>query len=426
LHHFASRSSRLTLPLLALIFAAALAACSSGISSGSTATKPPPAAETPAQNQAPPEPAAAPVVPVTQEPAPAPTPPPQKPYASAALLLPLTGPSAATGAALLNAAQLALFEVADRKFTLLPYDTKGTAEGAAAAAQQALANSPDIVLGPLFSAEVKAAEPYARRAHVPMIALSADRTVAGEGVYVLGFLPGPQALRVIAFAVRRGHQKLAILAPSTDYGQRVVEEVTNGAPQLGVTVANPQFYDEAATDLSGPIKHLVKSDPANPGDPGFDALLLPDEGARLRQVAASLPALGVDPTRVKLLGTMLWDDSNPGAEPTLAGGWYPAPAAANHVAFQDRYAKAFGSKPPRIASLAYDATALAAVLARHEPRDFSPASLTNRSGFAGVDGLFRLLSDGTAERGYTVLEVVNGGAPREIDPAPANFNAPGS
>lgn len=402
---------------------AALAACS-GISSRPAVTKPAPAPAVEAPPQ-PPEPAPAPVAPVTQEPVAAPTPPPPKPYATVALLLPLTGPAATTGTALFDAAQLALFEIADKNFTLLPYDTKGTPEGAAAAAQQALANGPDIVLGPLFSPEVKAAAPYARQAHVPMLAFSADRTVAGDGVYVLGFLPGPQALRVASYAARQGKTRLAILAPANEYGQRVAEEVTNGAGARGIAVTSVEYYDEAATDLAQPLKRLVRSNAAN-GDVGFDALLLPDEGARLRSTAAALPLLGIDPARVKMLGTMLWIDSNVGSEPALAGGWYPAPAGTAHAAFDDRYAKAFGPRPPRIASLAYDATALAAVLARKTPRDFGAAALTNPSGFAGVDGLFRLLADGTAERGYAIDEVVKGGPPREIDPAPTSFGVPGS
>jgi len=408
------------------MFAASLAACS-GISSRPAPTKPPPApvVEAPAQPE-PPVPAPAPQPTVTAEPAPAPPPPPPKPYATAALLLPLTGQAALTGNALFNAAQLALFEVADQKFTLLPYDTKGTAEGAVAAMHQALANPPDIIIGPLFAAEVRAVTPLARDAHVPVIALSSDATVAGEGIYTLGFLPGPQAIRVVTFAARRGHRRVAVLAPGDEYGKRVAEQTLNAADRLGVAVVSTQYYDESAGDLAGPIKHMVKVDPANPGDPGFDALLLPDTGARLRQVASSLPLLGIDPTKVKLLGTMLWDDANPGSEPALNGGWYPAPPSANHMSFLDRYAKAFGSKPTGIASLAYDATALAAVLAKTQPRDFGAAALTSPAGFAGVDGLFRLLADGTAERGYAIDEVTPAGAPTEIDPAPASFPAPGS
>jgi len=425
LRHAASRPPWIVLALALLV---ALADCTP-IPSVSTATKPsaaPPAQAEQAPAPAPPAPEAAPQPAVTQEPVAPPAPPPPKPYGTAALLLPLTGPAALTGAPLFNAAQLALFEIADTKFTLLPYDTKGTPEGAVAAIQQALANSPDIVLGPVFSAEVKAAAPYARQAGVAMIALSADRAAAGTGVYVLGFLPGPQALRAVAFAAQRGRHRLAILAPANEYGQRVAAEVADGAPALGVSVAGVQYYDEAASDVAGPIKRLIRSDPADPGEVGFDALLLPDEGARLRQVAASLPLLGVDPTRVKLLGTMLWDDANPGSEPALAGGWYPAPPVANHAAFEERYAKSFGAKPPRIASLGYDAAALAAVLAKRTPRDFSPAALTDPAGFAGVDGLFRLLADGIAERGYAMREVAHDAPPREIDPAPTSFAAPGT
>jgi ABC-type branched-subunit amino acid transport system substrate-binding protein len=401
---------------------AVLAGCGGPVVSSQPApTKPPPAAE----QQVPPEPAPAPIAPVTQE-APAPAPPPvaARSYATAAVLLPMTGPAATTGAALFNAAQLALFEVADKTFTLVPYDTKGTPEGAQAAAQQAILNNPDIILGPLFSAEVNAAAPLARQAHVPMIAFSADRTVAGGGVYVMGFLPGAQALRVAGYAARHGKPRLAILAPSTDYGQRVAQEVANGSGALGIILAGTQYYDDTSLDITAQIKRLVKESPN--GDLGFDALLIPDEGARLRSVASSLPLQGVDPARVKFLGTMLWSDSNPSAEPALVGGWYPVPAIAAHQDFETRYAKAFGSKPPRIASLGYDAAALAAVLARKQPRDFSANALTSPAGFAGVDGLFRLLPDGTAERGYAINEVDRGGQSHEIDPAPTSFGAPGT
>jgi ABC-type branched-subunit amino acid transport system substrate-binding protein len=409
--------------LAALFLLAALAACGSGISSQSAATKPPPTA---ADQNAPPEPAPAPIAPVTQEtPAAAATPPAStRTYGTAAILLPMTGPAASTAAALFNAAQLALFEVADKSFTLVPYDTKGTPEGAAAAAQQAVANTPDIILGPLFATEVTAAAPLARQAHIPIITFSADRTVAGAGVYVMGFLPGAQGLRVAAYAARHGKPRLAILAPSNDYGQRVAQEVANGSGSLGILLAGTQYYDEASLDLTAPIRRLMKA--STNGDVGFDAVLLPDEGQRLRSVASSLALNGIDLTRVKLLGTMLWSDSNPSAEPALLGGWYPMPATAAHADFNKRYAKTFGAQPPRIASLGYDAMALAAVLARKTPRDFSDNALTNQSGFAGVDGLFRLLPDGTAERGYAIDEVGTNGTVQEVDPAPTSFGGPGT
>jgi ABC-type branched-subunit amino acid transport system substrate-binding protein len=322
---------------------------------------------------------------------------------------------------LFNAAQMALFEMADKSLNLLPFDSKGTADGAVAALQQALAQHADIIVGPLFSAETKAATPLARQAGVAMLSLTADGTAAGNGVYVLGFLPGQQALRVADFAHSQNRSRIAILAPSNDYGRTVVDALANGAPPLGVTIAGLQYYDAAAADTGAAVRRLVKEDSRKPGDPGFDALIIPDEGARLKAIAGSLGQLGIDPQQVKLLGTMLWEDSQPGAEPALVGAWYAVPPEAAHADFDNRYAKAFGGHAPRLASLAYDATALAAVLARRSPRDFSAAALTNPTGFAGVDGLFRLRSDGTAERGYAIREVQAGGADKEIAPAPAAF-----
>ncbi len=359
-------------------------------------------------------------------PAPAPLPaPPKAPDhpAVVALLVPLSGPSAPLGSALFNAAQLALFEMADNSFTLLPFDSKGTAEGAAAAVQLALAQHADIIIGPLFSAEAKAAAPLVRQAGISMVSFTADRSAAGDGVYALGFLPGQQALRVADYARSVNRSRLAILAPSTEYGRIVVDYLSNNAPALGISISGLQYYDPNAAEIGLTIRHLVKSDPKRPNDVGFDALILPDEGPRLRNIAAQLAQQGIDPAQIKLLGTMLWEDSHAGTEPALAGGWYAAPPEASHTDFDNRYAKAFGGRPPRLASLSYDATALAAVLARRSPRDFSSAMLNNPLGFAGVDGLFRLRPDGTAERGYAIREVQAGGTDKEIAPAPAAFQA---
>ena len=378
---------------------------------------PPSAADRPSVAQAPlPPPVAPPIAPAIGAGA---LPAQPSRNSTAALLLPLSGASAAIGSALFNAAQLALFEVGGGSFTLLPFDTKGTPEGAAAAAQQAVAQHAEIIVGPLFSAEARAVAPVTRQAGVPMLAFTTDQTVAGNGVYVLGFLPGPQALRVVAFARSQNRPWLAILAPSDEYGRTVVDYLSNNAPGQGVSIAQLQFYDPNATDFTGPIKRLL----GPRGEVGFDALILPDEGQRLRQVAASLATQGIDPAQVKLLGTMLWEDSKPATEPALVGGWYTAPPVAQHADFDGRYAKAFGVKPPRLAALGYDATALAGVVARRSAHDFSPGVLTNPLGFSGVDGIFRLRPDGTVERGYAVMEVQPVAPPREVDPAPAQFQA---
>ena len=88
-------------------------------------------------------------------------------------------------------------------------------------------------------------------------------------------------------------------------------------------------------------------------------------------------------------------------------------------AFARHFEETFGRKPGPLAGLAYDATALAAVLARDERR-FDDATLTAPAGFAGRLGIFRLLPSGLTEHGLAVVELA-GGSSRLLDPAPNAF-----
>lgn len=397
---------------------------------------PPPAAKAaPASKPAPAAPAAAPAEPqVASLPPAPPSSVPALPRIAhqgevrAALLLPLSGPQAAIGQALSNAAQLAMFEIADARFSLIPLDTKGTAEGAAAAASAAMAQGATIVLGPVFSFEVKAAAPVAREQVVPLLAYTTDRSVAGSGVYALGFLPGPQVARVLAHARDQGLRRIGVLARSDDYGRAVADAAKEAAAQQGLELVAVDYYDPAATDFTPVVKRFAaRKGVTSKGVPGsaYDAVLVPDEGVRLRNIASLLSYfMSEDGAEVpRLLGTLLWDDPRLGAEPALVGGWYPAPPVAGHLAFEQRYAKAFGTLPPRLgglAGIAYDSTALAAALARNGMGDYGSAVLQNPNGFAGVDGIFRLGANGVAERGLTVKEIAPGGA-REVGAAPSAF-----
>ncbi|MCM0019619.1 MAG: penicillin-binding protein activator, partial [Tagaea sp.] len=152
----------------------------------------------------------------------------------------------------------------------------------------------------------------------------------------------------------------------------------------------------------------------------------PDFGDRLAQIASQLHLHEIDPARIKFLGIPLWDDARTYREPSLLGGWFAAPPQEGRRNFERQYRDVFGRPPPRVATLAYDAVALAAVLARDkgpEGADFSPAVLTNPAGFAGLEGIFRLTPQGQVERGLAVFEVQRGAA-RVLSPAPDTFERP--
>ena len=152
--------------------------------------------------------------------------------------------------------------------------------------------------------------------------------------------------------------------------------------------------------------------------------MLAEGGDRLRALAPLLPFYDVDPARVRFLGTGLWDEPSLGREPSLVGGWFAGPDPKAGKGFRTRYQQLYGKLPPRIASLAYDATALAAVLARTRPQPYYESSaLINPAGFSGIDGIFRFATSGISERGLAVLEVRPDGL-RVVSPAPVSFDPP--
>jgi ABC-type branched-subunit amino acid transport system substrate-binding protein len=367
------------------------------------------------------------------------------------LLLPLSGPNAGLGQGMLDAASMALFDVPGSRVELEPRDTRGTAEGAAAAAREVLEDGVQLLIGPLTAGEVEAVKPIAAERRVPVLAFSTAASLAGGGTYLLGFLPSEEVRRVVAFAREKGAQRFAILAPRSTYGQLVADALARAAEAEGVTVVRSVLFDPLAADPSPYVRELAQADqrresferqrqqleaatdPASrealkrllasgqADDIGFDAVLLPMGGPLLRQIAPLLPKSGIDPKRIHLLGTGLWDDTAFAAMPELDGAWYAAPEPARRADFEKRFQALYGHGAPRLSTLAYDAAALAVVLTRGEqPLGIGDATLTNPSGYTGLDGVFRLLPDGRAEHGLAVLEVHQSG-PKVVSPAPQSF-----
>jgi len=338
-----------------------------------------------------------------------------------ALLLPVTasGSTPAVAKALKQAAELALFDFDNPNVTLVPKDTKGTPEGARLAAESALQDGAELIIGPLFAQEVSGAAPVARQRGVPMIAFSSDEKVAGGGVYLLSFLAGRDVPRIVSFAMSRGKRNFAELVPQSAYG-RIAEAafaraVSSGGGQAAVRATFPPDDSNA---MLGPVRQVAN---AIKSGQSVDALFLPAGREELPSLAPLLASAELSSARVQFIGTGQWDYPNIGGDRALVGGWYPAPDPKGWSSFVQRYSKTYGAAPPRIASLGYDAISLAVSLSQNAPgQRYTTSQLTRPSGFSGVDGLFRLLLDGTSERGLAILEVREGG-PQVIDPAPSSF-----
>jgi len=340
-----------------------------------------------------------------------------------ALILPLSagGQAGAAAVSLRNAAELAMSEFSQPDIQLLVKDDRGTPDGARAATQAAISEGAELILGPLFADAVRAAGQVARGAGRPVIAFSTDAGVAAPGVYLLSFMPESEVERVVAYAARQGQRSFAALIPNTAYGRVAQAAFQTAVARNGGRIVAMETYDRASAAAQAAKIAAV----AGGTSPQVNAVFVPDSGDSLIAVAQALHGAGVDPQKVRMLGTGVWNEARIFSQPGLQGGWFAAPDAAGFNAFAQRYRAKYGSDPTRIATLGYDAVSLAAALVRTQgAQRFSEPVLTNASGFAGADGVFRFNPNGTNERGLAVLEIRNGTAV-PVSPAPRQLGAGG-
>lgn len=371
------------------------------------------------------------------------------PPVKVAILLPLSGSQKNVGQAMLQSAQLALFDIGYTQFELIPRDTEGNPQVAARAASEVIQDGAQLILGPLFSDSVHAVKDIAARERINVVAFSTDRSLAGGNAYIMSFMPDAQVRRVVSYAAAQGYKSTGLLAPQDAYGNAATQAFETAAAKSGIQVTRrfrfaPEArsvitdmqsftgYDERPGDTlfqqasADDTRHLTDSGNAPP----FQAVFMPVGGTQAEMLASGLSYYGLMPQQVRRLGTGLWDDPRIAQEKSMDGAWFAAPPPRLRKGFEQRYAKTYGANPPRLASMAYDATALAATLARQgftrtggRTPAYTRRDLTNPNGFAGIDGIFRFGSDGLVERGLSVFEIRQGRI-AEIDPAPMTFQGP--
>jgi len=333
------------------------------------------------------------------------------------LILPLTaaGNAGAAAQAMKNAAEMALAEFNAPNIQLLVKDDGGTAPGAQFAAQQALQDGAEIIIGPLFAHSVGVVGQAARTRGVPVIAFSTDANVATRGVYLLSFLPESDVDRIVDYAVSHGKRSFAAMLPDNAYGTVVEAAFKQAVARRGARIVALERYPLDPNQMQGPARLVAQAARS------ADALFIPDGADAVSAVIKALTAAGVQTRRLQLLGTGLWDDPRIFSDAALTGAWFAAPDPGGFRSFATRYRGRFGTDPLRTATLAYDAVALVAALVKTQgAQRFAEPVLTNASGFAGIDGIFRFRPDGTNQRGLAIMRVSPGGG-QVVSPPPRAF-----
>ena len=338
------------------------------------------------------------------------------------LILPLSaGGNAGTVAqSMKNASEMALAEFNSPNIQLLVKDDGGNSGGAQLAAQQALNEGAEIIIGPLFAHSVGVVGTAARQRGVPVIAFSTDASVAARGVYLLSFLPEADVDRIVDYAVANGKRSFAAMLSEGAYGTVIEGAFKQAVARKGARIVALERYALDPAKMEAPARLVAQA------ARGADAVFIPEGPEVVPAVVQALSAAGLNTKRVQLMGTGLWEDPRIFNDAALHGGWYAGSESKGFRDFSVRYRGRFGQDPVRTATLAYDAVALVAALVKTQgAQRFSDQVLTNSSGFAGIDGLFRFRADGTNERGLSVLRVTPTGG-QVISPPPRAFGGSGT
>lgn len=339
-----------------------------------------------------------------------------------ALLAPATSANAGAaglGKALINAARLAERDLrGGPKIELMVMDTGGDEAKARAAAAKAAQAGAKIILGPLFSANTKAIASTAAQNNLKVIAFSTDSTVAGGPVYLSGFLPEVEARRVIDYARSRGVNTTGIFYPKTPLGEVVLRGAQRAA---GANLVAVTPFDRTSEGIVAGASVFAEQVRAT----GALGLMVADSGQGMIFAVDQLTENGLSADRFRYLGLGGWNSRATLGSARLRNAWFPAPDPTKMEAFVRRYRAAYGSVPPTLAVLGYDAVSIVGQMLRSaqatgSSAPFSTANLTRPQGFSGIVGPVRFNRSGIGERGMAILEV---GASdfSVVDPAPRTF-----
>ena len=220
-----------------------------------------------------------------------------------AVLLPLTGKASNVGLGMQNAMFMALDDLQNNRMVLKFYDTGSTENGASVAADRAVQEGANLILGPLMGNEVEGVSSVALSADVPVVSFTTSPQVLQKGIYSIGLLTGEQVDRAVSYAAAQGRSKLALLVPDNNSGLNIVKAALMSSVAKDMSLVKVGFYSTESMDFS--VMVIEMSSAAD-----FDAVMIDDSGNRLKSMASMFAYNDIMYPDVLFLGTSAWDNTN--------------------------------------------------------------------------------------------------------------------
>ncbi len=414
------------------------------------------------------------------------TPPKSRLGASGTLgvALPLSGDSAALGAASLRGVQLAIQNFVEESggrsaIQLEVRDTRSDAQAAAAIVQEFARDSRvKAIIGPLLTRETRAAAPAAQATEIPLLSLSFREDLVRDFSYAFrfGVTSRAQVESLADYAVNvRGLRRFAILYPYDDYGKGLRALFWQAIEERGGEIVGVSSYDANANDFADPIRSLAgytlltdderyllhrrsalmqrakRLRPAAAralheqaraitlpnGQPlppivDFDAVFIADGHEKVTLIAPQLEYHEIE--NVVLLGANGWNhpDLLQLARRNVEGavfteGFFASSEVPVVKSFVESYRTAYGIEPDLWAAQAFDAVNL--LLQELTPSGITRTQLRDAlfriEAYPGASGVMTIRRDGNADKRPFLLTVKDGQIQAALPTAePAALDAP--
>lgn len=376
------------------------------------------------------------------------------------VLLPLSGPNSDIGKSISKSIEIAFLQHPDKNLSVTFFDLSGDKTQKQGVIMNALASNPDIIIGPIF-AEDAALVRSMKPTDLPVLSFTSDASAFGNGVMTMALIPAQSVEAIVKEMDKDKVQRTVIFAPNTASGKLMAGAAVLAANIYDVSISGLFYYDENNSDsikqvaqsaamydarssantrareilsdilikekltaaqknsINTQLEKISKTDTL--GNAPYDSVLFLGNSSDSKTVVSFLRYFDVAARDARFYGSALWDTPDLLNDFNMSGAKFAALPVMSED-FAKLYEQLAGVRPSRLDTFGFDAANLARGMVYSNKS--SAAYLLDPSGYAGLDGLFRLRPSGESERALQILELNGGGTLRVDNPAATDFMTP--
>lgn len=347
------------------------------------------------------------------------------------ILLPLSGAQASFGADAARGIELAAQEinaqggVLGRPFRVEVRDTRSDESATVEAVKEFAAQaSMPLIIGEIASSRSRAAAQEAQARGIPLLAPAAtqqDLTAVGDWIFRSCYADPFPGVAMAKFASSLQATRAAVLEEvGSAYSKELTENFIEQYQQDGGTLVVRETFQPGDAHLRERLETIKAANP--------DVIFLPSYYSAAAEVIRAARQLGIE---TPFLGGDGWDSpeflSQAGADAKncyFANHFSADNPTVENKAFIAAFTEKYGTPPPPLAALAYDATRLAAAAlnaAQSTDRAAVRDALAATRDFPGVTGTISYEGGRTPRKPAIILSIQDGQF-RYLETVPPNAN----